>query len=74
MEVIGLECQETLLHHFLKSQTIRGGETEVVALLAVRLRRVRTSQVTIHAVVQKLLAFRTELVLGIYYHSPAVDV
>lgn len=59
---------------FLKSQTILGGETEIVAFLAVRLGGVRTSQITIHAVVQKLLAFRTELVLGVHHHPPVVDV
>jgi hypothetical protein len=60
--------------HFLKSQTIRGGETEIVTFLAVRLGGVRTSQITIHAVMQKLLAFRTEPVLGVDHHPPVVDV
>lgn len=58
----------------LKPQTICGGETEIVALLAIRLRGVRTSQVEIDAIIQKLLAFRAELVVGIHYQTPAVNV
>ena len=59
---------------FSKPQTICGCETEIVALLAIRLRGVRTSQVEIDAIIQKLLAFRAELVVGIHYQTPAVNV
>jgi len=58
----------------LKPQTICGGETEIVALLAIRLRGVRTSQVEIDAIIQKLLAFRAELVVGIHCQTPTVNV
>jgi len=58
----------------LKPQPIRGGETEIVTLLAVRLRGMGTSQVAIDAVIQKLLAFRAEFVVGVHYQTPTVNV
>jgi len=45
-----------------------------VALLAIRLRGVRTSQVEIDAIIQKLLAFRAQPVLGTDHQTPAVDI
>ena len=59
---------------FSKPQTICGCETVIVTLLAIRLRRARTSQVAIDAIIQKLLAFWAELVVGIHYQAPAVNV
>lgn len=46
----------------------------IVTLFAVRLRGMGTSQVAIDAIIQKLLAFRAELVVGIHYQTPTVNV
>jgi hypothetical protein len=46
----------------------------IVTLFAVRLRGIGTSQVAIDAIIKKLLAFRAELVAGIHYQTPTVNV